>query len=114
MIDISDGLLADLGHLCVASQSRGVVRESALPLSPATRAAVSANPRLNAAVTTGGDDYEILFTAPRSAADAIAKAAESCGVAVTAIGAVEKGAGVVLLDAAGQPVKTEHLGYEHF
>lgn len=114
MIDISDGLLADLGHLCAASRLRGVVRQADLPLSPAARAAVSANPRLNSAVTTGGDDYEILFTAPRSAADAIAQTAESCGVAVTAIGAVEKGKGVALLDAAGQPIKTKHLGYEHF
>ena len=114
MIDISDGLLADLAHLCMASNLRGVIRQAELPLSPAARTVVSANPRFNAAVTSGGDDYELLFTAPRAAADAIAKAAESCGIAVTAIGAMEKGAGVALLDAAGQPVKIENLGYAHF
>jgi thiamine-monophosphate kinase len=114
MIDVSDGLLADLGHLCAASRLRGVVRQSELPLSPAARAVLNANPRFNSAVTTGGDDYEILFTAPRLAADTIAEAAKSCGVAVTAIGTVEKGEGVALLDAAGQPIKIEHLGYEHF
>jgi thiamine-monophosphate kinase len=114
MIDISDGLMADLGHLCAASRLRGIVRQADIPLSAAARAALSANPSLNNAVTSGGDDYEILFTAPRSAADAIAKAAESCGVAVTAIGAVEKGEGVALLDAAGQPIEIDHLGYAHF
>lgn len=114
MIDISDGLLADLGHLCAASQLRGIVRAPDLPVSAAARAAVSANPGLNAALTSGGDDYELLFTAPLSAADAIADAAESCGIAVTAIGAMEDGAGIGLLDAAGQPIKIEHLGYAHF
>jgi thiamine-monophosphate kinase len=114
MIDISDGLLADLGHLCAASRLRGIVRQADIPLSVTARTAVSANPSLNNAVTSGGDDYEILFTAPRLAADAIAKAAESCNVAVTAIGAVEKGEGVALLDAAGQPIEIEHLGYAHF
>lgn len=114
MIDISDGLLADLGHLCAASQLRGIVRAPDLPVSDAARAAVSANPRFNAALTSGGDDYELLFTAPLSAANAIAKAAESCGIALTAIGAMEEGAGVGLLDAAGQPIKIEHLGYAHF
>lgn len=114
MIDISDGLVADLGHLCAASMLRGVVHQATLPLSPAARAAVSANPSLNRAVTGGGDDYELLFTAPAAAADAIARAAAACGVAATAIGAVEQGEGVALLDAAGQPVIIEHAGYAHF
>lgn len=114
MIDISDGLVADLGHLCAASQRRGVVHQPALPLSPAARAAISANPSLNRAVTGGGDDYELLFTAPAAAAEAIARASLTCGVALTAIGVVEQGEGVALLDAAGQPVKIEHAGYAHF
>lgn len=114
MIDISDGLLADLGHLCAASQLRGVVREPALPRSAAARSAISANPRLNDVLTSGGDDYELLFAAPPSAANAVAKAAENCGIAVTAVGALEAGAGVALLDAAGQPITIERLGYAHF
>ncbi|HVA12368.1 MAG TPA: thiamine-phosphate kinase [Stellaceae bacterium] len=114
MIDISDGLVADLGHLCAASKLGAIVREPDIPLSPAARAALVANPRLNAAVTGGGDDYELLFSAPAAAADAIAQAAGACGVAIAAIGAMGQGEGVTLLDAAGQPITVEHAGYAHF
>ena len=114
MIDISDGLLADLGHISGASGLRGVVRQSLLPLSPAARTAIAANPTLNSAVTGGGDDYELLLTAPAEAADAIAKASAAVGVPVTAIGAMEKGDGVALLDAAGRALKVELKGYAHF
>jgi thiamine-monophosphate kinase len=114
MIDISDGLLADLGHVCSASGLRGVVHQPLLPLSPAARAVIAANPNLNTAVTGGGDDYELLFTAPAEAAEAIAKAYAAVGVPVTAIGAMEKGQGLALLDAAGRAVKVELKGYAHF
>ncbi|HEY3920241.1 MAG TPA: thiamine-phosphate kinase [Stellaceae bacterium] len=114
MIDISDGLLADLGHLCAASHCRGIVRQPQIPLSPAARAAIVSNPILHAAVTGGGDDYELLFTAPATAADAVARAATDAGVAVAAIGAIERGEGIALLDAAGKPVKIDHAGYVHF
>jgi thiamine-monophosphate kinase len=114
MIDISDGLLGDLEHICAASRLRGVVHQARLPLSPASRSAITANPRLNTAVTGGGDDYELLFTAPAEAVEAIARAAAAVGVPVTAIGAMEKGEGVGLLDAAGQAVRVEQKGYAHF
>ena len=114
MIDISDGLLSDLGHICSASRLRGVVRQPLLPLSSAARAAIAANPTLNTAVTGGGDDYELLLTAPAEAADAIAQASVAVGVPVTAIGAMEQGDGPALLDAAGQAVKVEVKGYAHF
>jgi thiamine-monophosphate kinase len=114
MIDISDGLIGDLGHLCAASRLRGIVRQTLLPLSPAARSAIAANPRLNTAVTGGGDDYELLFTAPAEAAEVIAQASAAVGVPVTAIGAMEKGEGVALLDAAGHEVKVEQKGYAHF
>ena len=114
MIDISDGLVADLGHLCAASRLRGVLRQPSLPLSPAARAAIVANPRFNTAVTSGGDDYELLFTAPAAAGDAIARAAAASRIPVVAIGAMEEGAGVALLDAAGQGIKLAQKGYAHF
>jgi thiamine-monophosphate kinase len=114
MIDISDGLLADLGHLCTASKLRGVVQQPLLPLSSAARVAIAANPKLNTTVTGGGDDYELLFTASAAAADAIAQASAACGVTVTDIGAMTLGEGVTLLDAAGQPMKVEIAGYAHF
>jgi thiamine-monophosphate kinase len=114
MLDVSDGLLADLGHICSASGLRGVVRQPLLPLSPAARTAIALNPILNTAVTSGGDDYELLFTAPAEAAEAIAKVSAAVGVPVTAIGAMEQGQGSALLDATGRVVKVELKGYAHF
>jgi thiamine-monophosphate kinase len=114
MIDISDGLLSDLGHICAASRLHGVLHQPRLPLSPAARAAIAVNPRLNTAVTGGGDDYELLFTAPATAAEAIAQVSVAVGVPVTAIGVMEKGEGFALLDAAGHVVKVERKGYAHF
>jgi thiamine-monophosphate kinase len=64
MLDISDGLVADLGHLCDASRVRGVVEAEKLPLSRAARLAVDADQRRLMDVLGGGDDYELLFSAP--------------------------------------------------
>jgi thiamine-monophosphate kinase len=114
MLDISDGLAADLGHLCLASQLGAIVHASQIPVSPAGRKALASNPILNHAVIGGGDDYELLFTAPEAAAGDVAQAALACGVAVTAIGTMVKGEGVAVLDAAGQPMKVDHPGYAHF
>jgi thiamine-monophosphate kinase len=107
-------LLGDLGHVCAASGLRGIVQQPLLPLSPAARTAIAANPKLNDAVTGGGDDYELLFTAPEDAAEAIAQVSSDVGIPVTAIGTMEKGEGVALLDAAGQELRVERKGYAHF
>ncbi|MGH7125274.1 MAG: thiamine-phosphate kinase, partial [Stellaceae bacterium] len=64
MMDISDGLVADLRHICETSGVGAVVEAERLPLSPAARAAISADGSLVMAVLAGGDDYELLFTAP--------------------------------------------------
>jgi thiamine-monophosphate kinase len=114
MLDISDGLIADLGHLCSTSGCGAVIRAPSLPLSPAAQLLLAAAPSLNHAVTGGGDDYELLFAAPAAATDAILVASRACGVAVTEIGHVEEGNGVVLLDAAGQRVSVDVEGYRHF
>ncbi|HEV8014602.1 MAG TPA: thiamine-phosphate kinase [Stellaceae bacterium] len=114
MIDVSDGLAADLGHLCAASQLAGSVQAAKIPLSPACRAVIRSNPLLNRAVIGGGDDYELLFTAAPPHADAVEAAAQAAGVTVTAVGSMTTGAGVTLLDAAGRPIEIEHAGYAHF
>ncbi|HEX8011072.1 MAG TPA: thiamine-phosphate kinase [Casimicrobiaceae bacterium] len=71
-LDVSDGLLADLRHLCKVSRLGAVIETSRVPLSAAARAVVAASPEQIAAVLTGGDDYEILFTAPEAATEALA------------------------------------------
>jgi thiamine-monophosphate kinase len=114
MIDVSDGFLADLGHLCAASKLATSIPAHKLPLSPAARMAIASNPKLNNAVISGGDDYELLFTAPPSRARDLDRAIRDAGIAVVALGSMARGEGATLLGEHGQPMKIEHAGYAHF
>ncbi len=114
MIDVSDGLVADLGHLCAASGVGAVIEAALLPLSLAARPAVSGERRWLEAALAGGDDYELLFCAPESAAVAVAAVAQEAGVPVAAIGRIEAGFGVRVLDRDGAPLSIEQAGYRHF
>jgi thiamine-monophosphate kinase len=114
MIDVSDGLLADLGHICETSQVAAVVELERLPLSPAARLAVAGEPEIRLHLATGGDDYELLFCASREAAEAIADLSRQLGIPISMIGRIEPGAGVRVVDNAGQTIKVEAAGYRHF
>jgi thiamine-monophosphate kinase len=114
MIDVSDGLLGDLGHLCEASQIGASVALDAIPLSPAARKLVAAEPTLSIRLVTAGDDYELLFAASQAADAAIAALSSELDLPITAIGAIEQGSGVRLVDAAGQPVPIASAGWRHF
>jgi thiamine-monophosphate kinase len=114
MIDISDGLVADLGHICEQSRVSAVIELAALPLSPAARVLATADPRLLPRLATGGDDYELLFTAAPRHAAAITAAGAACAVPVTRIGRIGPGSGVRLLDAAGGEVAVDWTGWRHF
>jgi thiamine-monophosphate kinase len=114
MLDISDGLVADLGHLCAASGVAAVVQAAKLPLSSAAQPAVRSERQWLMAALGGGDDYELLFAAPAGAAPEIAALAQETGVAVTAIGRIESGSGVRVLAADGAPLAVPSAGYHHF
>lgn len=115
MMDISDGLIADLGHICTASRVGAVVEASLLPLSSAAASAINATPALLSAALAGGDDYELLFTAPPAKATMLARLAEETKVAMTRIGDIDRGsAGVRVLDASGTLLKFPSGGYRHF
>jgi len=101
-IDVSDGLLADLAHLCRASGVRGIVSLDAVPVEGDAESAV-----------TAGDDYELLFTLPPDPALIDALAAEG-EVDVTVIGRVEAGAGIALEVGGVERALPERLGWNHF
>lgn len=113
-IDVSDGLVADLRHLCSVCGLDAVVAAHSVPLSAAARAAIGRGLGALAAALTGGDDYELLFTAPAGAAPAIAALASNAGVPITEIGRIEPGAGVRLVAADGREIAVETAGYRHF
>ncbi len=114
MCDVSDGLLADLGHICDASQTGATVTLAALPLSAAARHAVAGEPDLPVRLATGGDDYELLFAAPAEAGAAIGRLAAELGLPITAIGGIENAAGVRLVDAGGNELPVADPGWRHF
>ena len=117
-LDISDGLVADIGHICTASNVAAVIVREAIPLSAAARAAVTQDPALWARVLGGGDDYELAFTLPKDGVEGIARLAEAAGVPLTVIGRIEEAedaklGAVTVVDAAGKPVAVPSTGYRH-
>lgn len=111
-LDLSDGLVGDLGHLLSASRVGATVVTDALPLAPALGALAPAQRRL--CQLAGGDDYELLFTAPTSARDAVLAAARSSGTPVARIGRIEAEPGLRLTDAQGRPVAFTERSFDHF
>jgi thiamine-monophosphate kinase len=105
-IDVSDGLLADLGHIADASGVRMELQAERIPLSPFLRDLWGDGVDAIARAATAGDDYEIAFTARSPTADA--------RTAVTRIGKVTKGSGIVLLDAEGGEITVPRKGFVHF
>lgn len=112
-IDISDGLLADLGHILQRSQVGAILEFAALPTLPVAQAYLHEKVALDC-VLAGGDDYELCFTAAPDKRDAVRSAAETAGVAVTRIGQLLAAPGLTVIDADGQPLPIEHTGYDHF
>jgi thiamine-monophosphate kinase len=112
-MDVSDGLPGDLPHLCDASGTAAEVELALLPLSEAARAAITLDPAMRDVAWGGGEDYELLFTAPASARAAIETAAAAAGTPVTRIGRIAAGQGVRLLDPQGRAVESL-TGWRHF
>jgi thiamine-monophosphate kinase len=112
-IDVSDGLFADLGHVCVGSGVGAVVDVDALPASDALREEFGGDARRHLQAA-GGDDYELCFTAPIASRDAIETIARNVGVPVTRIGSIVEGSGVRAVDASGQAWHPASAGWSHF
>lgn len=113
-LDVSDGLVADVGHLCKASGVAAVIAREAIPLSPAARFAVDENASLWNLVLGGGDDYELAFTLSPERLPDITTLAERLGFPITVIGTVTAGpAGEVSVLVDGKPVPVLNAGYRH-
>jgi thiamine-monophosphate kinase len=105
-IDVSDGLLADLGHIADSSGVRIVVEADKIPRSPELIALWGGGEGAIVRAATAGDDYEIAFTAAAMIRDA--------HTPVTCIGRVEQGTGVALLDAQRREIAVPRPGFRHF
>ncbi|MFS8063286.1 MAG: thiamine-phosphate kinase [Luteimonas sp.] len=112
-IDVSDGLFADLGHVCTASGVGAAVELDALPTSEILAARFNREAR-QVLQASGGDDYELCFTAASMQRDAIAGLARGHDVAVTRIGTIVAGDSVQGVRADGQPWQPPRSGYVHF
>jgi thiamine-monophosphate kinase len=117
-IDMSDGLVADLGHIASTSHVDAAIEWAKVPLSAAARAALDADPGLRNRVLSGGDDYELLFTADPASAAPVARLAEELRLPLTAVGQIVPAQGtapeVRVFDPEGQVMTLETTGYRHF
>ncbi|MDE0392290.1 MAG: thiamine-phosphate kinase [Rhodospirillales bacterium] len=113
-IDISDGLVADLGHLCTESGVAARIAADAVPLSEPAQRAIAAGVAAIGDLVTGGDDYELLFCAAPPARGTVDALGQRLGLAVTRIGTIERGEGVTIADADGRPLTLGRTGYAHF
>lgn len=107
--DVSDGLVQDTGHLAAASGVAVTLEAAAVPLSDAARD----GPDALAQALGGGDDYELVFTAPPARRLEVHALARRLDLALTRIGRTATGSGVVVLDAAGRPVDVARAGWSH-
>lgn len=112
-MDISDGLIGDLGHICQTSRLGAVIERDLVPLGKAAKAALATDRRLIDQVLGGGDDYELLFTADPDADPALRALSVRLGLPLTAIGWMVEGEGVRVVDAAGESVAVTLTGYRH-
>ncbi len=111
-IDLSDGLVGDLGHVLRRSGVAAVLDIDALPRSETLRQQPPDVQRL--CLLSGGDDYELLFSAPAAAHRDVVAAARAAGVAVSCCGRIEAGSGLRVVDRSGAAVQAPLAGFDHF
>lgn len=112
MIDVSDGVLADLGHICELSAVGASIELARIPLSKPYRALALPDPF--ALALSGGEDYELLFCVRAERAGEVESVLEGKGVGATLIGAIRQGSGIAVLGADGAPYTPGGRGFDHF
>jgi thiamine-monophosphate kinase len=112
-MDVSDGLIQDLGHICTASHVGAEIHRHLIPRSKPAQAMLDKNEKLWDTIIGGGDDYELLFTLPTEKEKALAAVANELEIPLTFIGEIVSEQGVTLLDENKKPL-THVRGFKHF
>lgn len=112
--DVSDGLIADVGHICSASGTGCVVFENKLPVSQAAMSYLDENPDQRHLIWSGGDDYQTIFTAHKDLRTKISAQSRNLGMPITRIGYITKSKPIHLLDLNGKKLQVSQQGYTHF
>jgi len=116
-IDISDGLLADLDHILVQSERSATIKLFAIPMSEVMKRYISSSLAVKC-LLTGGDDYELCFTAPKKNRDAIVHLGRDLQIPLSIIGKIEKQktpkSELVVIDSNNNHIVLEKKGYDHF
>ncbi len=113
-IDISDGLMQDLGHIAECSNVGATIDWNKIPLSEAAKRILPEIPNHYEAIAAGGDDYELLFTTASSDAETLNKLAERSNVKITFIGKIQMDGDVKLLHDSGKEINLGKKGFKHF
>ena len=112
-IDISDGLMADLGHILERSKVSATIEMSAIKCSAVMKRHLPHPSAINC-LMAGGDDYELCFTVPSARRGDVESLSGEAGIPLTRIGCINKGEGLFVLDESGKSVEMTVRGYDHF
>ncbi len=113
-VDLSDGLIADIGHIAETSDLAAHIEAAAVPLSAAAERAVAGDAELRVALLGGGEDYELAFAAAPERAEAIAALGARLELPITQIGALSEGEGLRLIGENGEDLPIVSAGWTHF
>ncbi len=111
MIDVSDGLIRDLAHVCDESRVGALIDAARVPLSSGYRRLLGADGRL---ALHGGEDYELLCTVPERNVKRLERSQARLGCPITLVGEITAGRGVRLVDSGGRPLRLPAAGFDHF
>lgn len=115
MTDISDGLMRDLRHITLESNVGAVVESEKIPLSKETKDYLRKHPSAVKTILSGGEDYELLFTAKPGAENSIHDVSKRLGIRISRVGKIlPKNKGVVVIDEKGRMINVKEEGFEHF
>ena len=119
-IDVSDGLIADLGHICEVSHVGATIEAGRVPLSTAARAVLDGHRGRIEQLLCGGDDYELLFSAPADAREEVTRVSAESGVVISEIGRIRRAnetgseAMVCVIGEDGRSIEIGEAGFTHF